>query len=168
MDWTYIHLALNHFPVIGAIFGATILGWGVLRRNDPVSKVGLCLMLFTGLVAIPVFLTGEPAEETVENLPGVLGSLIENHEDFAKFALIAALVSGLSALIALVSSLLNKDKNLSRGLLFITLTLSLMTVATMGWTAKLGGVIRHTEIRDTGTTTPRPDPEQKRENKDDH
>ncbi|QYO67405.1 hypothetical protein [Leptolyngbya sp. 7M] len=168
MDWTYFHLALNHFPVIGAIFGAIILGWGVFRRNDPVSKVGLCLVVFTAMIAIPVFLTGEPAEETVENLPGVVESLIENHEDFAKFALIAALISGVSALITLVYLSLKKENGLGRGLLFATLILSLITVATMGWTAKLGGVIRHTEIRGTGTTTGPPDTEQKRENTDDH
>ena len=69
MDAVYFHLAMNHFPVIASIFGLLILGYGVLRRNDPLTYTGLVIMIVTGLVAIPVYLTGEPAEEVVEGLP---------------------------------------------------------------------------------------------------
>ena len=126
-------------------------------------------MVFTGLIAIPVYLTGEPAEETVEHLPGVLESIIEEHEEFAKFGLISAFVSGVAALVSLL--LLRKDANAGKAkmLLFATLALSAITVGMMGWTAKLGGVIRHTEIRAAGAqiTTPAT-PETKKDDDDDH
>jgi hypothetical protein len=35
------------------------------------------------------YLTGEGAEETVENMPGISESIIEQHEDFAMYALIS-------------------------------------------------------------------------------
>lgn len=169
MDWTYVHLTTNHFPVVGAIFGTLILAWGIFKGERSVWSVGLWIMVFTGLIAIPVYLTGEPAEETVEHLPGVLESIIEEHEEFAKFGLISAIVSGVAALVSLL--LLRKDTNAGKAkmLLFATLALSAITVGMMGWTAKLGGVIRHTEIRAAGAQTSTPaTPETKKDDDDDH
>ena len=158
MDWTYFHLVMNHFPVIGAIFGAVILGWGVLRGSVEVKNLGLAVMVLTALVAIPVFLTGEPAEETVEGLPGVLETAIELHEDFAEFGLIMAIISGIAAVGSLIYSWFRPVQGGVGKLLAIgTLALSLVTVGAMSWTAKLGGVIRHTEISGNAPRTARPE-----------
>lgn len=154
MDWTYVHLTTNHFPVIGAIFGTLILAWGIFRGERSVWYVGLWIMVFTGLIAIPVYLTGEPAEETVEHLPGVLESIIEEHEEFAKFGLISAIVSGITALASLAFLRSDSEGGKTKLLLFATLALSAITVGMMGWTAKLGGVVRHTEIRAASAQTP--------------
>ncbi|MDI1243715.1 MAG: hypothetical protein PSX80_17530 [bacterium] len=147
MDAVYFHFAMNHFPVIASIFGLVILGYGVLRRNDPLTSTGLLIMVVTALVAIPVYLTGEPAEEGVEGLPGVIETLIESHEDFAMFALISAIVSGAVSLVALLFSRARFESTVGRILVWASLGLAVVTLGTMGWTAKLGGVIRHTEIR---------------------
>ena len=148
MDSTYFHLAMNHFPVIGSIFGMVILAWGIFRGNEEVKNLGLAAMILTALVAIPVFLTGEPAEENVEKLPGVLESVIEQHEDFAKFALTAAIASGVAAFCTLIYGRFRSGHGVAgRSLAIVTLALSIATVGAMSWTAKLGGVIRHTEIR---------------------
>lgn len=158
MDATYFHLAMNHFPVMGAIFGLVVLGWGLFRGNVEVKNLGLAVMVVTGLVAIPVFLTGEPAEETVEGLSGVLEAAIEQHEDFAKFGLAAAIVSGVAGLVSLIYSWIRPaEGGVGRMLAVGTLALSLLTVGAMGWTAKLGGVIRHTEISGAGVQTTQPE-----------
>lgn len=154
MDATYFHLAMNHFPVMGAIFGALILAWGIFRGNEEVKNLGLAALVVTALVAIPVFLTGEPAEETVEGLPGVLESAIEQHEDFAKLGLTAAIVSGVAGLFSLIYSWFRPAQGgIGRLMAIGTLALSLVTVGMIGWTAKLGGVIRHTEISAGGAVT---------------
>lgn len=148
MDSTYFHLAMNHFPVIGSIFGMIILAWGILRSSEEVKNLGLAAMVLTALVAIPVFLTGEPAEETIEGLPGVLESVIDQHEDFAKFALSATIISGIAAFCSLIYGKFRSAHSVAgRSLAIVTLILSIATVGALSWTAKLGGVIRHTEIR---------------------
>jgi hypothetical protein len=152
MDATYFHLAMNHFPVIGAVFAMVILAWGIFRDSEEIKNLGFAAMIVTAMVAIPVFLTGEPAEETVEGLPGVLESVIEQHEDFAKFALIASIVSGVAAFAAFMHGRIRSTHSVvGRSIAIVTLALSIATVGAMSWTAKLGGVIRHTEI---GATTP--------------
>ena len=154
MDPTYFHLVMNHFPVIGAIFGMVTLGWGLFRGSEEVKNLGLTVLIVTAMVAIPVYLTGESAEETVEGLPGVLKATIEEHEDFAKFGLAAAIVSGVAALASLVYSWYRPGQGgIGRLLAILTLALSLATVGAMSWTAKLGGVIRHTEIGSAGVQT---------------
>jgi hypothetical protein len=169
MDWTYFHLAMNHFPVIGAIFAMVILAWGIFRSDVEIKNLGLAAIVLTSLVAIPVFLTGEPAEETVKGLPGVLEPAIGQHEDFAKIALSAAAISGVAALISLLYIRFRSSRDaLGRLLTVVTLALSIGTVGAMSWTAKLGGVIRHTEISTSGGQTHPVDVKKEDRRKDDN
>lgn len=168
MDWTHFHLMTNHIPVIGSIFGMVILAWGALRKSEPVISIGLATLVFTGLIAIPVYLTGEPAEEAVEGLPGVLEQFIESHEDFAKIALISAIVSGVTAFASLLISRVKANGRLASVAVASTVALSAITAGTMGWTARLGGLVRHTEIRSASMqTTPASTDEPRRNAKSD-
>lgn len=167
MDGVYLHLAMNHIPVIASLFGLVILAYGVLRRSDPLTSTGLVIMVVTGLVAIPVYLTGEPAEEVAEGLPGVIESMIGAHEDLAQFALWSALISGVVAIAALFYFRARPEGNAKRMILWASLACAAVTVGLMGWTAKLGGVIRHTEIRAASSQTATPATETRRKDDDD-
>ena len=146
MDLTHLHLILNHFPVLGIMFGFLILLWGVLRGNEEVKTVGLVFLVLTALAAVPVYLTGEPAEEIVENLPGVSEQIIELHEDSALLSLILAIATGVLAFAGLILKRFS-SANIARFSMFAVLVLSFVTGVFMGRTANLGGEIRHTEIR---------------------
>lgn len=104
MDGAHFHLMLNHFPIIGMTFASPLLllAWGT--KSEDLIRVGLGLVSLTGLLAVATFLTGEPAEEVVENLPGVakrlgvlawtnnLGGQI-SHAELRKSASLAASVA---------------------------------------------------------------------------
>lgn len=168
MDLTHLHLILNHLPVLGVIFGFLILFWGVLRGYEEVKIVGLVVLIFTALVAVPVYLTGEPAEEVVENLPGVSEQIIELHEDSALISLVLAIVTGVLAFAALVFKRFSKA--VARIPVIAALLLSFITGTFMARTANLGGEIRHTEIRQ-GTQNTNPSGETQnaeKEDEDDH
>lgn len=154
----------NHLPVFGMVFSFPILAWGALRSSDDVDvkKVGFGILVVTALIAIPVYLTGEPAEETVESLRGVTKQIIERHEHLAMFALISVIVSGAVALVGLI--VIRSGATVQRAAIFLTLLLSAFTSGMMGWTAKLGGEIRHTEIR-SGAQANGPAAEQQRKRK---
>ncbi|MEW6126000.1 MAG: DUF2231 domain-containing protein [Acidobacteriota bacterium] len=147
MNWAHVHLMLNHLPVIGMIFAFGLLIVSLLMKNQTLQKVVLGVLVFTAITAIPVYLTGEPAEEVAEHLPGVTDAIIERHEDFAKFSLIAILITGALAAVSLL--LARGGKAISNLLMMLLVALSLVTVGLMGYTANLGGEIRHTEIRAT-------------------
>jgi hypothetical protein len=136
---------LNHLPVIGSIFGALLLLFALLRKSEELERVSFGVFVFTALLALPVYFTGEPASEVVEHLPGVAESLIEEHEDAALFALLMAGATGVVALAGLI--LFRRAERLPRRIVGAVLVLSLATSGLMGWTANRGGRIRHTEIR---------------------
>jgi uncharacterized membrane protein len=148
MNSSQIHLALTHVPVILSIIGLAILVIAMIVKNDTLTKTSFYLLLVAGISAIPVFFTGEGAEETVERLPGVSESIIERHEDLAKFAF--GIVSA-TAIVALAGLLLYKSGKVLRLIKPLVFVLSLATASLMIVTAHLGGQVRHTEIR-TGFT----------------
>ena len=65
--------------------------------------VNSAFAIFTvlGAVAVVVFLTGGPAEETVEKLPGFSESLTERHEEIALVATVLMAAFGALTLSAL-------------------------------------------------------------------
>jgi len=146
MNWAHLHLMLNHLPVLGTIFGLVLLAWGVVRRNEMLQRAALATFVFTALAAIPVFLTGEPSEEIVEDLAGTAEAAIEAHEEAAVIALIAIEALGATALAAL---LLFRKRVVPRPLAGAALVFALATAGWMAQTANLGGRIRHAELGGT-------------------
>ena len=151
MDIIHLHLMLNHVPVIGVIAGLIILAWGIFRRSEEVKTVGLLALIVTAVIALPVYLTGEPAEEIVEKLAGVSESVIEWHEHSATLSLIFVMVTGGLALVSLVLRRL-RFPGIATAAIAATLLLSAGTSILMARTANLGGQIRHSEIRAAAAT----------------
>jgi uncharacterized membrane protein len=141
----HLHLMLNHLPVIGTAFGLGLVGWALLRRSEELKKISLGIFIIVALLAIPAYLTGEPAEELVENLPGVSKTSIEQHEEAAQVAFAGVLIVGIAVLGGLL--FFRRDKAIPNWLAIIVLVLSLIVFVLMARTANLGGLIRHTEIR---------------------
>lgn len=144
MNSAHLHLMLNHFPVVGLVFALALLGWGALRKNPSLAKAGFVALVVAALLAIPTFLTGEPAEKIAEPLPGVSHSIIEEHEDIAKAAFIVTLVAGGAALVGLW---LSRGKAVASWCASSVLLVALVAAGLMAWAANLGGKVRHTEIR---------------------
>jgi ABC-type thiamin/hydroxymethylpyrimidine transport system permease subunit len=145
MDSAHLHLMLTHVPVIGSLLGSGILAWGLVRKQPEVVRIALGVFVVSSVVALPVYFSGEGAEDIVERLPGVAESIIEQHEDLAKLAL--GLILGLGG--ASVASLLWqwRQKALSPLIVTALLAFSLLNDGILAQTAHLGGQIRHSEIR---------------------
>jgi hypothetical protein len=76
MNPTHVQLMLNHIPVLGAVFGLALLTFALWRKSEELRKAALGTFLVAALVAVPAYLTGEPAEDSVESLPGASASAI--------------------------------------------------------------------------------------------
>jgi uncharacterized membrane protein len=145
MDKTHLHLLINHLPSIGSILGAFVLAHALWTRNTQTKLAAYCLLLISAIGGVIAYLTGEAAEESVEHIEGVSHDLIEQHEDFAKMALIAMIALGVIALPGIYTAL--KRHALARkvaGLTFIAAIIGFILTARTGYT---GGQIRHSEIR---------------------
>lgn len=143
MNTSQIHLALTHVPVILPLVGLIILIIALIRKNDTLTKTSFYIFLVAGIFALPVYFTGEGAEEIVEDLPRVSQSVIEKHEQLASISLTIILIC---AAISLAALYLHKYFQLAGILKYGVLLFAFGSAIVMTQTAHLGGQIRHTEI----------------------
>ncbi len=143
MNAAYFHITLVHVPVILTPLGVVLLLIAHLRSSLSVARVALGILIAASVIAIPAFLLGEGAEEIVEHLPGISESVIEEHEEFAEVALWSAIAAGLASLCTWIA--ISRGAFLERALLITTFIVSGLASAVLGYTAHLGGTIRHPE-----------------------
>jgi uncharacterized membrane protein len=150
MNPVHLHLMLNHVPVLGSVFGLVLLGAALLRKSRELQKVSLAVCAIAAAVAIPVYFTGEPAEEGIEHLPGVAKAIIEEHEEAAAVALASILALGAIAATGLI--VFRRQRPIPTWFTNASFIMALVTAGLMLRTANLGGKVRHTEISlDTST-----------------
>lgn len=145
MDQTHLHLLITHLPIFGSILGGLVLAYGLWAKSNTTKNAAYFLLTLSSIGAGVSYLTGEEAEETVENLEGVSKSIIEQHQDFALYALIGLIIVGVASIVGLFLNL--KKPLLTRTAATLTLVLSLISFGLVAWTGYLGGQIRHSEIR---------------------
>jgi hypothetical protein len=150
MSIVHLHLLLNHVPVIGALFGVLLLGFALMRRSNELDKSAFVVFTLLGALAVAVYLTGGPAEETIEKLPGFSESLVERHEDVALVATVMMAAFGALTLLALW---VYRRRALPRGIVVTAFVVAIGVSGVMGYTANLGGQIRHSEIRPSGVAS---------------
>jgi hypothetical protein len=151
MEPVHIHLLLNHVPVIGTLFGVLLLLGGRLRRSDDLRRAALVFFSICGLLVIPVYMTGEPAEHAVESIPTVSHETIEEHEEVAAFALTGSLLLGLGSAFGLMRY--RRGRPFPRRYPDAVLVAAIVVGCLLIWTASVGGQVRHSEIR-SGDSSP--------------
>jgi uncharacterized membrane protein len=146
INWAHVHLIINHFPVVGVFGGILLLFYAHVRKSEEVRMVSLGVFVLIALITIPVFLTGEGAEDVVKKIPGVTETYIGRHEELAELSLALIEILGALALVGLIW--LKRKGTIPQFIMILVLVMSVIMAAVVGFTANLGGQIRHTEIRD--------------------
>ena len=145
MNLAHLHLIATHVPVLGVAFAALLLIAGLARNSRPLQLAGLAALVLTGLAAGAAFLTGEGAEEIVEDTVRGADAYIGRHESVAIAGLVAAAITGALSLVILVRD--RRGHPLTRPMAVVTLVAALTTTGLLAWVANLGGQIGHPEIR---------------------
>ena len=144
MNLTHLHLVMSHAAIMASLFSALLFLVGSSRKNETMKRIALSGFVLAAISAIPVFLGGETAEETVEHLPGIMEPVIETHEDAASFSLWLIEITGIAAL----GNLFLKSISFFKTSMFagVMVILSILSAGAISYTGYLGGQIRHTEI----------------------
>ncbi len=151
MNQTHIHLLITHLPIFGSILGGLVLAHGLWTKSNQTKIAGYNIFIISAIGAGIAYLTGEAAEETVENIQGVAKSMIDEHEDFAVFALVSLIILGVASIGGLFLTL--RKSALTSTAAIVILFISLISFGLVARTGYLGGQIRHTEINNSATTT---------------
>jgi uncharacterized membrane protein len=144
MNWAHVHLMLTHIPVVGVGAILAFLLVGVIRGSREIEWASLQLFVALAVVSIAVYLSGSPANHQVRDLPGFSRSVIHRHStaaDFAFWSLEALGSLSLGALFWYRTSAAVPSK-----IITALLVIGFVVLLLMGWTANLGGKIRHPEI----------------------
>ena len=165
MDQAHIHLLITHLPVFGSILGALVLIHGIWSESRPTRVAAYNVLVLSAIGALIANFTGEGAEHTVEGLPGVYESMIEEHEESAIYVVWLLSACGLLSLAATFASI--RDLAIERKLSLFVLVLSLAGFGATARTAFLGGQIRHSEIRSDANAPMDNAAEKEKEDEDD-
>jgi uncharacterized membrane protein len=144
MNQTHIHLLINHLPIIGSVLGALVLIHGMGVKSNQTMIAAYYIFVLCALGAAIAYLTGEAAEESIENIQGIVKSTIEPHEEFALYALVSLIVLGLASIAGLYFTW--KDSPHTKNTSYVILFISIVSFALVARTGYLGGLIRHTEL----------------------
>ena len=155
MNPAQIHLATTHAPVLGTVFALGLLLLAILRKSEELKRVALLGFVVAALLALPAYLTGAPASEVLRQFtPGMTTDASDQHAESAILAFAGSLVLGVVALAGLIH--FRKGRKLPAIFLGFVLLLAMVACGLLGWTANLGGKIRHLEIGRQSSTSPAP------------
>jgi uncharacterized membrane protein len=150
MNDAHLHMVVNHFPIIGTIFGFGILIVGLILKNKTLINTSFVLFIVAAVFGAVSMGTGEGAEELVEDMPNIGKQIIHEHEELAeKLAILLYVLGGLS----LIGLYLNFKNNAKAKLLsFLILGIATAGLFLVQKVGTSGGEIRHTEIRANAST----------------
>lgn len=148
MDAAHVHLLVNHVSLFAVVFGLMALVWSFFRDSSEMRMAAVLLFIFAAVFSWIAMESGEGAEELVEHLPGVSESYIEYHEEAAETAYVSMILLGLMAVgLGVVARFKKSWLKTSQVCLFLA---GLVALGLVARAAQLGGLIRHSELRDGG------------------
>jgi len=145
MNEAHYHLLVNHFPIIGTLFGLGILITGLILKNPSVKNTAYVLFIVAAVFGFLSMYTAEGAEEVVEDMPSIGHQIIHKHEELAEKFVIVLYATAAFALLSLIAAA--KNHKAAKIVSFITLILALIGAVLSKGVGTSGGEIRHTEIR---------------------
>jgi uncharacterized membrane protein len=147
------HLLINHLPVFGLVFGLFLQLAAIYRNQQEWKSVALLLYVVTALGTIPAYMTGDPAEHVVRDMPEVDRDEIDTHQDWATASLIAIEALGIASLAGLY--LAGRGNRASVPVIQGCIALAVLGFSLVAWTAHVGGRINHRETRPGFVVPPR-------------
>ncbi|GAB3898993.1 hypothetical protein [Spirosoma agri] len=150
LNGAHWHLLVNHFPIVGSLLATIVLGYGLIRRQASVIQLSFGLFVLMGITTVVTNQTGESAEHYLKSIHALDRPRLHVHEEAADIANIGMY---LTALLSLLTLSWQRAKQL-RFLPVLIFILSIITFGLMANVGRLGGLIRHTELRAESVPNP--------------
>jgi len=138
-------MVFNHFPIIGLFFGIGILAFGIFKKYTILVNTAYVIFIFCMIMAKATMMTGEGAEEIVEEL-GISHDIIHEHEELAETLMKVLYGLGILSILGLVVNLKKHSK--AAIVSYVVLVLAIGAAVLSKSVGASGGKIRHTEIRE--------------------
>jgi hypothetical protein len=139
------HLALNHVPLIGLVFGLVFFVAGLWRSSEPAVRAGLRIFLAMGIAIWPVVGSGLVSATILAKAAWLDASALSSHR---LAGILTLVVLGALATLSGVTLFVSRRNGLPMSVRArnAVLILAIAGLAANLWTAFLGGALRHTEL----------------------
>lgn len=134
-DPVFLHLRVNHFPIILIMVGFAAGVVALFLNRDKLWSYALVSILIAGLTAPIAYWTGTHADEAVEDSEVLDLEMMGRHEDSAQWAFAALAVSAAVAGLALAKP--------TKGLRIAAVGTAFVACGLTAWTGAQAGHIAH-------------------------
>jgi uncharacterized membrane protein len=143
LSWPYVHLLINHFPVVLTISALSVTILALLLGQRGLWLTAMGTLTAAGAFAYPVFFTGGKADRALNDPWYIHPGTIEAHDNAAGIALTVILIVGAFAAYSWWRSL-KRPADLIPGWMRAGVVVgALAAVGTVTYTSYLGGKIVH-------------------------
>jgi hypothetical protein len=97
INGAYVHILINHFPIILSLLGAAAAVLALFRRRRTLWTYAVATLTLAGLSAYPTVFTGQQAEHSIEKMPYASRRTIHDHEEAGELAMWVLIVTGVIA-----------------------------------------------------------------------
>lgn len=138
MDPIFMHLRVNHFPIVLIVVGAVACAVAAATGRERIWTYGLVTTLIAGLSGPVAYWTGLRADDKASEFEVLDLGAMADHESSALWAMIALVVAAVAAGVALARP--------KPALRWIVLALAVVAAGLCGWTGSQAGQIAHGEF----------------------
>jgi uncharacterized membrane protein len=147
--WSHLHMLISVFPFVGLVFVLGFYITAILTNNEVAKRTCLVLLGLLGILAIPVYFSGDGSMAMLAGKPGISQDRMDAHYGWSWAALILLALMGIAAWLELWRH--RRVGTLSNNAVHLVLGLGLLTLASMIYVGELGWEIGHHELQ-TATT----------------
>ena len=153
MDAAYLHILLNHFPIILCVVGTVAALLALAFQKRALWLYAAVSLTLSGALVYPVVFTGERAEDVVEKRWYASKEAIHEHEEAAELAMWVTLAAGAVAAYAWFRAARprHREDRFPSGLGTLLAIAGLAASGTLGYAAWQSGFIVHKAASPPGT-----------------
>ena len=142
MSWPYLHVLLNHFPIVLTVIGALATFLGLMQQRRGTWVYALTTLTLAGVSVYPAWATGQRASRMLRGAWYIVPESVHRHSQAADIALWTIGATGLVSLIALITVVRTREA-VSPAAFFRVLVglLSVVSIGVVAYTGYLGGEI---------------------------
>jgi hypothetical protein len=138
------HLALNHVPLVGLVFGLVFFVVGLKRSSQAALLAGLRIFVAMGIVVLLVAGSGLVTAHLLADAAWLDRDGVSVHQQVGILALVVLVsLGGFSAVMLFAS---RTPRILPAWAMTTVLVLAIAGLGASMWAAYLGGALRHTEL----------------------
>ncbi len=138
------HLLFNHWPILGPMLVLLVLVYGLARRLPAVVTLSYWLLLLLAVATVATVQAGQAAQNNLKQLGLLDKALVHRHIQAAHQAAWVMYATAALALLGLAWPWARRARYWPA----LVLAGTVLTSGLMAYVGSLGGLVRHTELRD--------------------